>query len=178
VTWSWRAHRRAVCLLVDTSGSMSGLAVAIAAVAAAGVVLAADGGLDPGVIAFSSDVTVLQAHGSRRVPEELVGDLVGLRGHGATDLAGALRAAAAQLAGAAAGERVTVLLSDCLRTAGDNPASALTGTGQLQVLCPLPSAESRKASAALARSGGGISQPVARLADVAPALTRALSFPG
>jgi magnesium chelatase subunit D len=178
VTRSWRAHRRAVCLLVDTSGSMSGLAVAIAAVAAAGVVLAADGGLDPGVIAFSSDVTVLQAHGSRRVPEELVGDLVGLRGHGATDLAGALRAAAAQLAGAAAGERVTVLLSDCLRTAGDNPASALTGTGQLQVLCPLPSAESRKASAALARSGGGISQPVARLADVAPALTRALSFPG
>jgi magnesium chelatase subunit D len=178
VTRSWRAHRRAVCLLVDTSGSMSGLAVAIAAVAAAGVVLAADGGLDPGVIAFSSDVTVLQAHGSRRVPEELVGDLVGLRGHGATDLAGALRAAAAQLAAAAAGERVTVLLSDCLRTAGDNPASALTGTGQLQVLCPLPSAESREASAALARSGGGISQPVARLADVAPALTRALSFPG
>jgi magnesium chelatase subunit D len=178
VTRSWRAHRRAVCLLVDTSGSMSGRAVAIAAVAAAGVVLAADGGLDPGVIAFGSDVTVLQAHGSRRVPEDLVGDLVGLRGHGATDLAGALRAAAAQLASAAAGERVTVLLSDCLRTAGDDPASALAGTGQLQVLCPLPSAESRKASAALARGGGGISQPVARLADVAPALTRALSFPG
>jgi hypothetical protein len=35
-----------------------------------------------------------------------------------TDLAGALRAAAAQLAGADAEERVAVLLSDCLRTAG------------------------------------------------------------
>jgi len=177
VTRSWRAHRRAVCLLVDASGSMSGLAVAIAAVAAAGVVLAADSGLEPGVIAFSSGVTVLQAHGSRRVPEDLVGDVVGLRGHGVTILAGAFRAAAAQLAGAAAAERVTVLLSDCLRTAGDAPASALAGIGQLQVLCPLPTAESRKAAADLARRGGGISQPVATLADVAPALTRALSGP-
>ncbi|MDT7684511.1 MAG: magnesium chelatase subunit, partial [Pseudonocardiales bacterium] len=38
VTRSWTAHRKAVCLLVDSSGSMSGLAVALAAVAAAGVV--------------------------------------------------------------------------------------------------------------------------------------------
>jgi MoxR-like ATPase len=37
----WTGSRRAVCLLVDCSGSMTGLAVAIAAVAAAGVVLAA-----------------------------------------------------------------------------------------------------------------------------------------
>jgi len=29
----------------------------------------------------------------------------------------------------------------------------------------------------LARSGGGISQPVRRLVDAAPALTRALSWP-
>src|SRR5580693_9211340 len=35
VTRSWFAHRRALCLLIDSSGSMSGLAVAIAAVAAA-----------------------------------------------------------------------------------------------------------------------------------------------
>jgi magnesium chelatase subunit D len=174
---SWRAHHWSLCLLIDTSGSMSGLAVAIAAVAAAGVVLAADRRLDPGVIAFGSDVAVLQARDSRRVPEELVGDLIGLRGHGMTDLAGGLRAAARQLAGPAAGERVTILLSDCLRTAGGDPASALTGIDRLQVLCPLPTPESERAAAALARLGGGMSQPVRRLADVAPALTRALSRP-
>jgi len=177
VTRSWRAHHLSLCLVIDTSGSMSGLAVAIAAVAAAAVVLAPGRRLDPGVIAFGSDITVLQAHGSRRVPEELVGDLIGLRGRGLTDLAGGLRAAARDLAGTAAGQRVVILLSDCLRTAGGDPASALAGIDRLHVLCPLPAAESERAAATLARRGGGISQPVSSLAGVAPALTRVLSRP-
>ena len=175
VTRSWHSHRRALCLLIDHSGSMSGLAVAIAAVAAASVVFAADGRLVPAIIAFSGDVTVLQAQGTRRAPGDLVDDLVGLRGHGMTDLATAFRAAAAQLAGATADERVAVLLSDCLPTAGGDPALALAGISRLHVLCPLPTAESEPAAAALARRGGGLSQPVRRLADVAPALTRMLS---
>jgi magnesium chelatase subunit D len=174
VTRSWTARRRAVCLVVDSSGSMSGLGVAMAAVAAAAVVLAADR-LAPGVIAFSGDVRVLQAQGARRLPEDLVGDLIGLRGHGVTDLAGALRAAAAQLARADGGERVAVLLSDCLRTAGADPAGALAGIDRLHVLCPVPAPESELTAAALARAGGGISQPVGRLADVAPALHHLLS---
>jgi magnesium chelatase subunit D len=175
VTRSWRAHRRALCLLIDSSGSMSGHAVAMAAVAAASVVLAADGRLAPGILAFRGGVTVLQAQGTRRAPGELVGDLVALRGHGMTDLAAALRAAAAQLAGPAVEERVAVLLSDCLPTAGGDPALALAGISRLHVLCPRPTAESELAAAALARGGGGLSQPLRRLADVAPALTRALS---
>jgi len=177
VTRSWRARRRALCLLIDTSGSMSGHAVAIAAVAAASMVLAADGRLSPAIIAFGGDVTVLQAQGTARPAEELVGTLVGLRGHGLTDLAGALRAAARELATAAADERVTVLLSDCLHTTGADPASALAGIDRLHVLCPLPTPESELAAAALARRGGGISQPVRRLAEIAPALTLALSRP-
>jgi magnesium chelatase subunit D len=175
VTTSWRARQRAVCLLIDTSGSMSGHAVAIAAVAAAGVVLAADGRLEPAVLAFGREVTVLQAHGAARPAQELVGALVGLRGHGLTDLAGGLRAAAGQLAAAAASERVTILLSDCLPTAGGDPAAALAGIDRLHVLCPRPTAQATAAGAALARRGGGRSQPVTRLAEVAPALSRALS---
>jgi magnesium chelatase subunit D len=175
VTRSWHAHRRALCLLIDSSGSMSGAAVAMAAVAAASVVFAADGRLAPAIIAFSGGVTVLQAQGNRRAPGELVDDLVALRGHGVTDLAAALRAAAAELTAAAADERVAVLLSDCLPTTGGDPALALAGISRLHVLCPLPTAESELAAAALARRGGGLSQPVRRLADVAPALTRALS---
>jgi Mg-chelatase subunit ChlD len=156
--------------------------VAIAAVAAAGVVLAASEGgwgsgrgLTPAIVAFSGDVTVLQAQAARRDPGELLGDLVALRGHGMTDLAAALRAAAAQLAGAAADERVVVLLSDCMATKGGDPAGALAGITRLHVLCPLPTPESEQAAATLARRGGGLTQPVRTLTDVAPALTRALS---
>jgi gas vesicle protein GvpN len=178
VTRTWRANRRALCLLVDTSGSMSGLAVAIAAVAASAVVLAADGRHDAGVIAFGSEATELHAPHSRRPPGELVGDLVALRGHGMTDLAAGLRAAGRQLAGATADERLVVLLSDCLRTTGDDPAAALGGIDRLHVLCPLPTPESEQAAAGLARRGGGLSQPVRRLADVGPALGRVLASPG
>jgi magnesium chelatase subunit D len=182
VTRSWQAHRRTLCLIVDRSGSMSGLAVAIAAVAAASVVLAASEGgwgggrsITPAIVAFSGDVAVLQAQGARRDPGELVGDLVALRGHGMTDLAAALRAAAAQMTGGPDGERVAVLLSDCLPTAGGDPALALAGISRLHVLCPLPTPESEHAAATLARRGGGMSQLVRKLNDVAPALTRLLS---
>jgi magnesium chelatase subunit D len=175
VTRSWHAHRRALCLLIDSSGSMSGLAVAIASVAAASLVLAADGRLAPGIIAFSGDPTVLHAQGRPTAPGQVVADLLALRGHGVTDLAAALRAAAAQLAAVAADERVVLLLSDCLRTAGGDPARALTGISRLHVLCPLPTAEAERAASALARRGHGLSQPVRTLADLAPALTRVLS---
>ena len=169
-------HRRALCLLIDSSGSMSGLAVAIASVAAASLVLAADGRLAPGIITFSGDTTVLHAQGRPGAPDQVVSDLLALRGHGVTDLAAALRAgAAAKLAAVTADERVVVLLSDCLRTAGGDPARALTRNHRLHVLCPLPTAEAERAAAALARRGHGLSQPVRTLADVAPALTRVLA---
>src|SRR5262249_55275921 len=175
VTRAWQSHRRALCLLVDRSGSMSGLAVAIAAVAAASGVPAADRPVAAGIVALGGDVTVLRAGGARRDPGELVGDLVALRGHGMTDLAAALRVTAAQLAGAAADERVAVLLSDCMPTAGGDPALALTGISRLHVLCPLPTAEAERAAGALARRGGGMSLPIRPLPAVAPALTRVLS---
>jgi hypothetical protein len=177
VTRGWQARRRATCLLIDASGSMSGLAVAIAAVAGASVVLAAGRRLSPAILAFNQDVTVLQAQGTYRPPGELVTELVRLRGHGVTNLAGALRAASAQLAAAPAEERVALLLSDCLPTTGGDPAQALGGISRLHVLCPLPSAEAELAAATLARRGGGMSLPLRRLADVAPALTRVLSSP-
>jgi magnesium chelatase subunit D len=196
VTRAWAARSRAVCLVVDASGSMAGPGVAMAAVAAAAVVLSAGDRLAPSVIAFSGDVRVLQRHGARRPPQDLVGDLISLRGHGLTDLAGALRAAAAQLARTGGGERVAVLLSDCLRTAGPDPATALHGIDRLHVLCPEPAsgqgagsapgmgagrgtasapATTSGPAAALARAGGGICQPVTRLADVAAALQHLLS---
>ncbi|MCX6465816.1 MAG: AAA family ATPase [Pseudonocardiales bacterium] len=178
VTRTWTAHRRAVCLVVDISGSMQGLAVALAAVAAAGVVLANEHGppaLQPSVLAFGAGVRVLQRQGARRPPEDLLADLVALRGHGTTDLAGGLREASRQLAGAVADERLVVLLSDCLHTAGDDPAEALGGIDRLQVLVPLGGPEAEAAARPLAARGGGRVQVVRTLAEIAPALTRILS---
>jgi magnesium chelatase subunit D len=180
VTRTWQAHRRSVCLLVDSSGSMSGLALAMAAVATASVLLAADGRLDAGALAFSGAVTVLQAPGTRQPAEQVVGRLLGLRGHGLTDLAAALRAAAVGLADSAAGQRSVVLLSDCISTTGADPATALNGIDRLDVLCPLPGDRepdpaSAVAAERLARLGGGACRPVRSLADIPAALTVLLS---
>jgi len=188
VTRSWQAHQRSVCLLVDRSGSMSGLALAMASVATASVLLAADRRLDTGAAAFSGTVTVLQPPGSRQPPEEIVGRLLALRGHGMTDIAAALRTAAALLSGTVLsgtgagrpGERCVILLSDCLHTAGGDPAAALAGIDRLDVLCPLPAGaaadpESIATAARLARLGGGISQQVQTVAEIPAALTRLLT---
>jgi hypothetical protein len=111
----------------------------------------------------------------------VVGRLLGLRGHGLTDVAGALRAAAAGLAAAtAAGERSAVLLSDCVSTAGGDPAEALAGIDRLDVLCPLPAGrepdpESLAGAERLARLGGGLCRPVRTLADIPSALTLLLA---
>jgi len=174
VTRTWTGHRRAVCLVVDSSGSMNGLAVAIAAVAAAAVVLAADDKLETSVLTFAARVEVLQRQGQRRSAEDLVGRLVSLRGHGVTDLAAGLRGARTQLLSTVADERVVVLLSDCLHTSGDAPESALAGIDKLHVLYPLPTAEAEEAARALAARGGGTALPVRTLTDVGPALTRLL----
>jgi magnesium chelatase subunit D len=77
-------------------------------------------------------------------------------------------------------ERCVILLSDCLRTAGSDPAAALAGIDRLDVLCPLPAdaepdPESFASAERLARLGGGISQPVRTLRDIPAALTRLLS---
>jgi len=122
---------------------------------------------------------VLQAQGRPRPVEQLVGDLVRLRGHGTTDLAAALRGAGRQLstaeaAGSGADERVVVLLSDCLHTTGDDPVTALAGIDRLHVLCPLPDPPGQRAAAALAGRGGGISRPVRTLAELPAALTAML----
>ena len=174
VTRTWTGARRAVCLLVDSSGSMNGLAVAIAAVAAAAVALAADDKIETSVLTFSGQPQVLQRLGQRRAAEDLVSQLVSLRGHGTTDLAAALRGARQQLLSAVPDERVVVLLSDCLHTTGDAPESALAGIDRLHVLYPLPTEEAEVAARSLADRGGGTALPVRTLTDVGPALTRLL----
>ncbi|GAB3306371.1 hypothetical protein GCM10027451_13520 [Geodermatophilus aquaeductus] len=174
VTRRWTGHRRTVCLAVDTSGSMTGLGVAIAAVAAAGVVLTGDEKLRTSLLTFGREVDVVQRPGQRRAAEDVVTHLIGLRGHGMTDLSAALRAARLQLAPEVADERVVVLLSDCLHTTGDPPETALAGIDRLDVLCPLPTPEAEEAARALAARGGGTAQMVRTVRDLGPALTRLL----
>ena len=49
------------------------------------------------MIAFGKDIVAVKSHGADKPNEQVVTDVLSLRGHGTTDLAGALRAAGEQL---------------------------------------------------------------------------------
>jgi len=186
VTRRFAAAPRAVCLLVDRSGSMGGHAVALAAVAASAVVSAAvsDGAggagserLRCGVIAFASETLVLRSLDDPAPAERVIDDLLSLRGHGRTDLAAALRAAARLLEEAPGGRdrlRTAVLLSDCLHTRGLDPRAAAGALDCLHVLGTSESTDARAAGVALARRGGGRYLPATNVAELTVNLQRVL----
>lgn len=212
VTRRFSAAPRAVCLLVDRSGSMGAHAVALAAVAAAAVVAAAGGDrgaaggggsvgrrasaggagatgsaaaaaspggqrLRCGVIAFASETMVLRSLRDPAPAERVIDDLLSLRGHGRTDLAGALRAAARMLQDVPGGrdrQRTALLLSDCLHTRGRDPRAAAGALDCLHVLGTSDAADARAAGIALARRGRGRYLPATNVAELTVSLASAL----
>jgi Mg-chelatase subunit ChlD len=134
VVGAWERPDTEVCLLLDRSGSMHGGRLATAALAAAAVVLRAPAACS--VVAFAEDAIVLQPQGGQRRAEDVVDDVLRLRGHGVTDLGLALRTARAQLEHAPQGRRLTVLLSDCRATAGGDHLDDAAALDELTILAP------------------------------------------
>jgi hypothetical protein len=175
VARQFAAAPRAVCLLVDRSGSMSGHAVGLAAVAAAAVVSAASDRLRCSVVAFAAEPLVLLERGRPRPAAAVVDDLLSLRGHGVTDVARALRVAEQLLEGTPPGGRTALLMSDALHTAGGDPLRAVSGLDCLHVLGTSEAPDAVAAGRALARRGDGRYLPAARLAQLTPSLRDALA---
>lgn len=111
ITRGWSRPMGATCVVVDRSGSMGGERLANAALAAC--VVATRAPADHAVLAFDGDVTVVKSMDEDRPIEQVVDDLLALRGHGPTDLVLALRAAREQLGRSAAPQKTVVLMSDC-----------------------------------------------------------------
>jgi Mg-chelatase subunit ChlD len=159
-TIRWRKPGTAICLLVDRSGSMDGQRLASAALAAAVCAWRAPARF--AVLAFADRVVAVKELEQAKPAEQVVTDVLALRGHGTTDVALALQAAAGQLAPAAAGRRLTVLLSDAESTTGGDPVAAARRLDELVVLAPAD--EPQHARALVAASG-------ARMAEVAGPLS-------
>jgi hypothetical protein len=174
VSRTWGAAPRAVCLLVDRSGSMTGRAVALAAVAAAAVVDAASDRLRTGVIAFAAEPLVLRDLRSEVPSERVIDDLLSLRGHGVTDLARALEAASAQLEQVPPGSRTAILMSDCLHTRGSDPLGPAGTFDVLHVLVTSDEPDAVSAAGALARRGHGRRLRASELTQLADGLRTVL----
>ena len=142
----WRKPGTALCLLLDRSGSMGGEPLAVSAVAVAAV--ASRNPADYSVVAFGKDVVVTKSQDVPKSAEQVINDVLTLRGHGTTDLAGALQVARAQLARSTAGRRVAIVLSDCRATVDGDPIAAARGIDEVVVVAPEGDADEARAFAA------------------------------
>lgn len=151
VARDWGRPELALCVLVDTSGSMTGARLAAAAMTAAACALRAPG--EHAVLAFSRAVRVIRPMTSEMSPSATVDRVLQLRGHGVTALATALRAANDQLGYARAQRKVVVLLSDCRATDEEDPVPSARSIPELLILAPSEDHDeaSRLASASGAR---------------------------
>lgn len=131
---SWERPSVAWCLLVDRSGSMSGEPLATAGLAAAAV--AGRNPNDYAVLSFGKTVIATKAMWETRSAESVIERTLSLRGHGTTDVAGALKAAATQHQHASSAKRVTVLLSDCRATEPGDIVAAARRLDDLVIIAP------------------------------------------
>ena len=131
---AWKRPSTAICLLIDRSGSMHGTRLVTACVTAAGCAWRAPD--DYSAVAFADDAWVLKSIDAYRTAESVVQDVLRLRGHGVTDLALGLRAARGQLDRSRAQRRITILLSDCRPTSGEDPTTAARTLDELVIFAP------------------------------------------
>jgi Mg-chelatase subunit ChlD len=165
----WVQPKTAVCLLVDRSGSMGGRPLATSAVAAAAVAFRSPD--DFSVVSFAKDSVVVKSQDGTTSVEAIVDGVLSLKGHGTTDLAGALRIASQQLSRSNAGRKIVVLLSDCRATEPGDVVGAASALDELVIVAPDGDSDE---AADLAAQVGARLVTVEGPSSVADALGRAL----
>ncbi|WP_239154970.1 vWA domain-containing protein [Amycolatopsis sp. FDAARGOS 1241] len=139
VARQWARPELALCLLIDTSGSMTGRRLAAAAVTAAACAWRAP--RDHAVVSFARKTDVIRPLWSVRTRAAVVDSVLSLRGHGVTALATALREASHQLTASRAARKVVLLLSDCRATDDEDPVPAARSCEELLILAPAQDCE-------------------------------------
>ena len=126
-------RRHQVVLMVDTSLSMAGEKMALAAVAAAVLALKVRPG-DLAVVLFADDARPVSRLGEAVSPAELVQRMLAVPCGGGTDIEGARRLGHDELQRGRDPGRCGLLVSDGVRTSGADPLPAAARFGRLHVL--------------------------------------------
>jgi Mg-chelatase subunit ChlD len=169
-----RRRRRAYALMLDISGSMKGKAIFHAALALATVAVRVR--QDPfAVVAFWREAAILKRRDEALPLDALLDRLLSLSGRGLTDIGLGLRVGLDELEGADAQERIGILFSDGLQTAGE-PADLLAAAfPTLHVVATGQSTESIETCRHLAEVGNGRCAAVAQVGGIAEAINACLA---
>ncbi|MEM3421638.1 MAG: VWA domain-containing protein [Candidatus Hadarchaeum sp.] len=129
-----RERKKLACsLMLDTSLSMAGEKLAVAAVGASmlAIELRED---NYAVITFNSQAQVLKAMGQRRDVRQVISDLLEINAFGYTNMEEGLRAGLNELERAAAGERLGIIITDGRCSEGFHPERVASGFPKLCVI--------------------------------------------
>jgi Mg-chelatase subunit ChlD len=174
----WRRPGRAVVLLVDASGSVTGPPLHTAIVTAAALAARSGPSDELAVVAFWSRSVVLRHMRDPSAPATVLHRLLALRGGDTTDLAGGLMTALDQMAAARVARRDVVVLTDGMANEGGDPlsvaSSAATHGAAVHVLALDPDEDAVAACRALAGAGGGRFASLTRPADAPGAVAHVL----
>jgi MoxR-like ATPase/Mg-chelatase subunit ChlD len=169
-----RRRRRAYALMLDISGSMKGRAIFHAALALAAVAVRVRD--DPfAVVAFWREAAVLKRLDEAVPLDALLDRLLSLSGRGLTDIGLGLRAGLDELEGSGVQERIGLLFSDGLQTAGEPAGLVAAAFPTLHVVATGQDTESLKRCRALAAAGNGRCAQVERVGGIAGAINACLA---
>lgn len=176
---SWRRPSRAYVLVLDASGSVTGRPLATALITAAALAARLRPEDELAVVAFWSRAVVLRHIGSADAPSTVLARLLDLRGGDTTDVALGLGVGLGQAAGARAGRREVLVLTDGMANAGDDPsrmaASAGASSARVHTLAVSDHPEALEACRRLADLGGGRMAPLPAPSHAPGALAHVLS---
>ena len=174
----WRRPSRAVVLVVDASGSVSGEPLATAIIAAAALAARLAPSDELGVVAFWSKALVLRHLGEPTPPASVIERLLVLRTGDTTDMATGIRAGLAEVATASAARKDVIVVTDGLANEGDDPCDAARAAialgGRLHVLALPGEEDSEEACKRIADAGGGSVAVLQRPSDAVSAIRRLL----
>jgi Mg-chelatase subunit ChlD len=175
----WRRPGRAVILLVDASGSVTGPPLTTAVVTAAALAARRGPADELAVLAFWSRSVVLRHIREPGPADRALDRLLALRGGDTTDLAGGLRAALTQAGEATVNRRDLIVLTDGMANEGGDPLSVAATAGaagaSVHVLALVPDEDALAACRDLASAGGGRMEALATAREAPAAVARLLA---
>lgn len=164
-------RRTQVCLMMDTSLSMSGKNLALAAVAAAVLAFSVKSE-DLAVVAFESTAKALTHLGEKESASRVVETLLTQPARGFTNIEEALAVGRRELSRGSNPRRVGLLITDGVFTAGGDPMPEARRFPRLFVLVTEDYVMDAELCARMARAGRGIVVPVGGYADLPRTMLR------
>ena len=167
-----KKQKKAAVIMLDASGSMQGLNLSIAAIAAASLAMNLNYRDEYGIVIFSEKVNIFKRVGQPKHLDGVISGILDLLPEGRTDISIGLHAGFDELRRTNIQNRIGILLTDGWQNIGEDPIKVALQFPQLHVI-NLPGGQP-VLSKKIAKAGRGCFVPVNEMLDVSKAIVTCL----